>query len=163
MISIGDKHLRIGHLSFGEFLCDRQRCPEQFYIDRGAESQNIAMACFRLMREGLHFNICDLETSHLLNSEVKDLPQRIETNIPKSLLYSCRFWVAHIQEIAIDMGACGSLMNEVKDFMHQRLIFWLEVMTLIKEVATANILLLTVARWIQVSTFFIGAMLLSWQ
>jgi len=50
-----DKCLQISHLSFSEFLCDQGRCPKQFFIDRGKESQNLAMACFRLMKERLTF------------------------------------------------------------------------------------------------------------
>jgi hypothetical protein len=154
MISIRDKHLRISHISFSEFLCDRQRCPEQFCIDRGRESQKLAMACFRLMREGLRFNICNLKTSYLLNDEVMDLLQRIETNIPMPLLYSCQFWTTHVLETTINLHNHGSLMQEIKDFMYHRLLFWLEVMSLTKEVASANTSLLTVARWIQVSSCF---------
>jgi hypothetical protein len=69
-----DKRLQISHLSFSEFLCDQGQFPGQFFIDQGKESQNLAMACFRLMKERLMFNICNLETSHLLNDDVKDLP-----------------------------------------------------------------------------------------
>jgi hypothetical protein len=156
VISTGDKYLRIGHLSFSEFLCDSQRCPEQYCIDQGRESQKLAMACFRVMREGLRFNICNLKTSHLLNYEVKDLSWRIEKNIPMPLLYSCQFWTAHVQETMVDLDSAQILMDEVRGLLYYRLLFWLEVMSLAKEVAMANISLLTVARWIQVSSHFTG-------
>jgi hypothetical protein len=152
VVSIGDtdKCVRIGHLSFTEFLCNQQRCPEQYCINQDLESQKLAMACFRLMKDGLKFNICDLGSSHLLNDEVKDLSQRIETNISAALLYSCRFWAAHLRDITINSEV---LMKEVEDFFHNRLLFWLEVMSLKKEIAAANIALLTVASWIKVSCF----------
>jgi NACHT domain len=158
MISIQHNRLCIGHISFSDFLFDCKRCPEPFCIDWSRENQKFAMACFRLMREGLRFNICDLKTSHLLNDDVEDLSQKIETNIPMVLSYSCQFWTAHVLETTVTMDSYGSLVKEVNDFMYHHLLFWLEVMSLIKEVRTANISLLTVARWIQVSRHFIDTL-----
>ena len=142
------KYLRIGHLSFSEFLCDRQRCPKEFYIDLGTESQKLATACFRLMKLGLMFNICELETSHYCNDDIEDLPQRITKKISMPLLYACRFWAAHLLDTP---GVHDSLLHDVEDFLHIRLLFWLEVMSLMREVSVANIALLTVAPWFQVS------------
>jgi hypothetical protein len=145
-----DKRLRIGHISFSEFLCDRQRCPGDFLIDRDRESQKLAMACFRLMKNGLKFNICGLNSSHLLNAEVEDLPQRIETNISTALSYSCRFWAAHLWDTTIEPG---SLIEDVKDFFHHRVLFWLEVMSLNNDLAAANIALWTLVASIEVRSF----------
>jgi hypothetical protein len=154
VISIGeeDDHLRIGHLSFSEFLCDPQRCPALFLINKPRQSQKLAMACFRVMKEGLKFNICNLESSHLLNNEVTDLSRRTEKNISTTLLYSCRFWVAHLRDTAeIDLDCRGILIKEVEDFLYSRLLFWLEVLSLKEETVVANIALWTLASWIQVS------------
>jgi hypothetical protein len=152
VISSGDrdKRLQVGHLSFSEFLCDRKRCPEQFFVDRGKGSQNLAMACFRLMKDGLKFNICNLETSHIFNDNVKDLPARIKTNISAPLSYSCSFWAAHLRDTTINQDGHGTLMTEVKDFLHVRLLYWLEVMSLTKEVLAAKVALLTAIPWIEV-------------
>jgi hypothetical protein len=154
VISIGatDHHLYIGHLSFAEFLCDPHRCPQKFFIDRPNESCKFATACFRLMKAGLKFNICDLETSHYLNDEVEDLPQRITVKISAPLLYSCRFWAAHLLDTTTGHD---TLLQEVGDFLHVRLLFWLEVMSLTKRVVVANIALLTVAPWLHVSSCLI--------
>ena len=150
-----DKRLRICHLSFSEFLCDHERCPEQFFIDRGKESQSLALACFRLMKHGLKFNICNLETSHIFNDKVKDLPSRIKTNIPAPLLYSCSFWATHLRDTTIGRDGHETLMTAVKDFLHVRFLYWLEVMSLTKQVSAANIALLTAAPWIEASGYLI--------
>ena len=65
VICTTDNCIFFDHLSFAEFLCDPAQCPRQFLVDRGSDSQNLAMSCFRLMKDGLKFNICDLETSHV--------------------------------------------------------------------------------------------------
>lgn len=153
VISTGDdKRLRISHLSFSEFLCDPDRCPEQFCIRQKEESHVFSMACFRLMQDGLKFNICELETSCLLNREVDSLSQRIKDKVGGALLYSCRFWGAHLADTIVHRYCPNSLMTEVKEFVYTRLLFWLEVMSLTNDLAVANITLLTVALLIKVST-----------
>jgi hypothetical protein len=150
VISIGtDKRVRISHLSFSEFLCDSDQCPKRFYIDQKVESQTLLMACFRVMR-GLRFNICGLETSHLLNHAVKHLSQRIATRIGSALLYSCRFWATHFQDTMANEYDQNTVMTELEEFLYTRLLFWLEVMSLANEVAAGNILLLRIAPLIPV-------------
>jgi NACHT domain len=156
VISIGttDKRIRINHLSFSEFLCDPQRCPQEFIIYRGKENYNIAMACFKRMKAELKFNVCDLTTSCLRNDEVEGMLERINTKVPDSLSYSCRFWAAHIQDTtSVQEDHISLLLHEVKEFLYCRLLFWLEVMSLIGKVLAANTALLTVIPWIEVSNF----------
>ena len=152
VISVGsDSGIRIRHLSFAEFMCDPHRCPQRFYIDRFEGSHNISRACFRLMKKCLKFNICDLETSYLPNKDVKDLSRRIMRNIGHPLIYSCRFWAAHIRDTPTDLAKNMDLIADVRDFFQSCFLYWLEVMSLTEEVVAANIALLGVARWIQVS------------
>jgi hypothetical protein len=153
VISIGtDRRYRINHLSFSEFLWDSNQCPKQFYIGRGVESWKLSMACCRLMRDGLRFNICDLETSSLLNRDVDGLEERIKAKIAGSLLYSCRFWASHFKDAMGSRCNDESFMTEVKEFFDVRLLYWLEVMSLIGELASANVALLTVAALVKVSS-----------
>jgi len=42
-----------------------------------------------VLQEGLCFNICDLQSSYLLNSEVPDLTERVKAKILPHLSYSC--------------------------------------------------------------------------
>jgi len=46
-------------------------------------------------------------------------------------------------------------MTAVKDFLHVRFLYWLEVMSLTKQVSAANIALLTAAPWIEASGYLI--------
>ena len=160
VVTVGkqDRYIHIGHLSFTEFMCDPQRCPEEFFIDRCGESQKLAMACFRLMKNGLRFNICDLQSSHLWNHEVKDLSQKIEKGISAALWYSCRFWVAHLRDTMIRSVCESGLIKEVEEFLYFRILYWLEVLSLKQEVAVASRALLTLASWIQVGIFILFSM-----
>ncbi|KIM74897.1 hypothetical protein PILCRDRAFT_79623, partial [Piloderma croceum F 1598] len=98
----------------------------------------------------LKFNICDLETSYLPNKHVEDLSRRITRNIGHPLIYSCRFWAAHIRDTPTDLKENVDLIADVRDIFQSYFLYWLEVMSLTEEVMAANIALLGVAGWIQV-------------
>src|SRR6266487_2859381 len=53
--------------------------------------------CLDIMTTNLHYNICQLEDSSVLNHELPNLAERLLKYVPEQLLYSCRFWPAHIQ------------------------------------------------------------------
>jgi hypothetical protein len=154
VISVDDFGIHVNHLSFSEFICDARRCPQRFYIDHCKASHNMSMTCFRLMKDvkdGLKFNICNLETSHLPNSKVHDLPERITRNIQRPVLYSCRFWAAHIIDTPTDLKENVTLVTDIRDFFHSRFLCWLEVMSVTDDVAAAYTALLKAANWIEVS------------
>ena len=137
-----------------EFLRHCIQSQNEFYIGRreGSESLMVSMACFRLMREGLKFNICDLETSCVRNCDVEGLSERIEVKIAGSLLYSCRFWASHFRDAVTNRGDQDVLMREVKELLDTRLLFWLEVMSLTNEVSAAKTALLTILPLVEVNS-----------
>jgi hypothetical protein len=152
VISIGttDKRLRIRHLSFSEFLCDPSQCPQAFSIDQNKGSHVMAMKCLQRMKDGLKFNICDLETSYLRNDEVENLSERIQMKISDTLSYTCRYWAAHLRNIRSAQEGHEALLEEVKGFFYNRFLFWLEVMSLLKQTLAANSVLLAGIPWIEV-------------
>jgi hypothetical protein len=97
------------------------------------------------MNRELRFNICGLETSHHRNDNMKK-----PFPIPAHLLYSCRFWVEHLVEDH-DMHDCSTLLKEIREFLYNRFLFWLEVLSLNKEIPVAQRALLTAIRWLGVS------------
>ena len=141
-----DRPIHIVHISFLEFMCDPTRCPEPFFINHNRHSQIIALACFRAMNTGLKFNICQVETSYLPNDAL-DLAPRIKKAIPSHLSYSCLFGAEHLQASTFD----GEILQEVKKFMYNQFLFWLEVLSLVKETKTASRTLLLIREWSCVS------------
>ena len=142
-----DGLLHLRHLSFVEFLIDVERCHEpRFVIDLSKYRQGLALACLQLMNSELKFNIGGLETSHCCN---KDMEQSIP--IPTHLSYSCCFWAEHLVDEKHDRRP---LMKEIQILFHVHFLFWLEVLSLIKEMSVAQLALLKAARWLEVSLFF---------
>ena len=101
------------------------------------------------MKSELQFNICKFKTSHLSNDDIHD--QAIPTNIAigDHLSYSCRFWTDHLQ--ALPPGPNDEILEEVKDLIQSRLLYWLEVLSLVKAVDMASPALLLTSRWLKVS------------
>jgi hypothetical protein len=152
VISTGDsdKLLRISHQSFADFLTDPERCPESFAIDRKKQSLRITQCCIRVMMQELEFNICGLETSHLFNDDVPDLSRCVQSVIRPHLAYSCRFWGEHLQGASNSDPEAQILFTDIKCFLHNHILYWLEVLSLIKEVAVAVPALISAVRWIRV-------------
>jgi hypothetical protein len=153
VLSIGstDQLIHICHLSFVDFICDPTRSP-QYIIDRSTRSGIFSSSCFQLMSVELKFNICGLETSHLRNDNVRDMPSRIAKSVPPRLFYACRFGWQHLRDTSPEVSSCIELLKDIDDFLHVRLLYWLEVMSLIKEIPMALSALHFMAGWIGVSS-----------
>ena len=143
-----DSHspIRPLHASFYDFLTDGSRS-KKFFIDKSLAFDGLAFASLQVMQTGLHFNICSLESSYLSNSLIPDLEQRVKESIPSELSYSCRFWGTHVQATSFD----SSLAQEVGAFLdEERLLFWLEALSLLKGVGGSVTTLSSIADWLEV-------------
>ena len=134
------------HASFFEFLTNKKRSTDTYYIDPLQQNRSLTLSSLRVMKSCLRFNIAGLETSHRRNVDVPDLATRIQTTVLPHLSYGCRFWADHLGATAYD----ADILNEVNDFLHHRLLYWLEVLSLIKKVNRASGMLLSVLHWNQV-------------
>jgi hypothetical protein len=136
------------HASFADYLTDAHRCGSQpWFIDVSAHHELLALGCFQIMKAKLKFNICDLDTSYISNDNVHDLNARVQDHIPIYLSYACRFWADHLQETKFTPMA----LLDVDDFLSHQLLFWLEVLSLVKEIYIASPALLSTANWALVS------------
>jgi hypothetical protein len=141
--------VRVLHASFADYLSDPDRCGgHPWFIQVSHHHRVFALACFQQMKVGLRFNICDLETSHVLNDHVPDLYIRIKDRIPDHLSYACRFWGGHLQQTEFDPGSLACLV----DFLYVRLLHWLEILSLIKEMFVPSRALKSVVDWTKVKS-----------
>lgn len=132
------------HTSFRDFLTDKTRSGN-FYVNLDDVHVKFASATLRTMQAKLQFNICKLETSYHLNSEVKDLKQRIEDNIPHALSYSSRFWADHVARV---FEFNSEVFEALRNFMKERFLFWLELLSVRGEVRIARPSLLSLQVWL---------------
>ena len=128
------------HASFPDFIFSQARSgnvplgPDSRVVDmhcnEAAHHAHLLRSCFRIMKTHLRFNICDLPSSFLLDSEVLDLKDRIRVKIGESLRYSCLHWAQHLAQTSSDEGR-----REIRDFLQLKVLFWIEAMNLLESLA----------------------------
>ncbi|KAI0318856.1 hypothetical protein OF83DRAFT_1056097 [Amylostereum chailletii] len=121
------------HTSFRDFLVNKQYSLE-FYINPRDHHSDLAFACLRTLNTNLKFNPCELETSYALNKDMPKLKQRVGKSITPSVTYACRFWAQHLRLSRFNID----LYNQVHRFLFDKLLFWFEALSLLREVGTAN-------------------------
>ncbi|KAJ6535020.1 WD40-repeat-containing domain protein [Mycena capillaripes] len=108
----------------------------------------LAIRCFRLM-DSLRFNICDLPSSFLNDSEVVDLSTRVTKEIPSPLQYACRHWAAHMSRIPADDDKMREeIIGVLETWLQQRLLFWMEAMNLMKVMRESYPALISAHQWL---------------
>ncbi|KIK31627.1 hypothetical protein CY34DRAFT_261704, partial [Suillus luteus UH-Slu-Lm8-n1] len=143
-----DSPIRPLHASFHDFLTDNVSSGEFFMdeIELSKAQHNLAFASLRVMKDDLRFNICDLKSSYLPNSEDPGLQERVKKCILPHLSYSSRFWMSHVRTTVFDK----ELAKEVKSFFdHERLFFWLELLALINALGGAVPALSLIPQWLK--------------
>ena len=133
------------HTSFFDFLKDRQRSGA-YYVDPTRQNQHLALASLRVMKSNLKFNICGMESSHKPNSAYSDIAARMRNSIPAVLSYSCRFLGSHVEPTAGD----NDVHNELEEFLRERFLYWLEVLSVEKHISIASRSLSAILTWTQV-------------
>jgi hypothetical protein len=118
------------HLSFSDFLLDRNRSTDAYVVDESAHHLRIAERCLQIMNECLQMDICDIRDSSLFNSEVADLQQRLSNCVPPHLRYSCRYWYVHLQMATTLPNTVVACLDE---FCHKHLLHWIELLSLLEE------------------------------
>ncbi|CAE6421796.1 unnamed protein product [Rhizoctonia solani] len=131
------------HASFPDFMFSNERSGSYFY-DVIEHSQLLARRCFSLMKQQLRFNICDLASSFVPDKEVENIQQRIQSNISPTLSYACCYWTSHL----IAAPHSGMLLTLLDEFLRHRLLFWMEVLSLRRELPMGIDGLLRTQQWL---------------
>jgi len=88
------------------------------------------------MTKELEFNICKLETSCVLNADIRDLDIRVQESIPDALQYSSMRWSNHL--CSDSSPASREVCELLGTFLTgERLLYWLEVLSLVGKVPVA--------------------------
>ena len=141
------------HSTFFEFLTDASQS-EEFFVDIFILDTHVELAYSALciLQQDLRFNICGLESSYTRNSDIADLASRIKNHVSPHLSYSCRHWVSHLRESAFD----SQVAKEVERFFKgEQTLFWVEALSLLKELGNAHVELDGVIRWAGVSKAYL--------
>jgi len=140
---IESQPVRIFHPSFRDFLLDKQRCSDRFWIDEKKIHNDLFQHCLELMCKRLRQDICDIREPGVLITEIpKDMVQSL---ITVDLRYACRYWVYHFQQ-----GNSVEEDSRILHFLRQHLLHWLEVLTLVGEVSKGVLMIASLERILKV-------------
>jgi hypothetical protein len=134
------------HTSFRDFLTNQDKSGD-FYVAVRDTHHELAHSCINLLLDpvdGLKFNICKLETSYLANYDVKDLNTRVDEHIPPALSYACRFWGDHLKHTDFKTD----LFRKVEALFKEKFLFWLETLSLTRNIRLAPSALATLNMWL---------------
>jgi len=137
--------LHFHHKSFEDFILSTsflQALPDLSTVqDRDYHERQLAVLCLKtLISSKLHFNMCNLESSIIKSVNIQPT---VKSTIPSFILYSSFFWMDHLIQTPSD----EKMMEAVKFVMYEKLLFWLEVMSLTGNVYEAYLILRRVVTW----------------
>ncbi|KAG8990146.1 hypothetical protein FRB93_003312 [Tulasnella sp. JGI-2019a] len=127
------------HKSFKDYLTDQARCEARFFVDIAEQHRRMAIQCLRRMNNLRKPNICNIDPTMLTSrptlqfGAMKDLVSGralIRRHISPALQYACENWITHVENTSPN---CDDVYECVEIFANTRLLYWLEVMSLLEK------------------------------
>ena len=131
------------HTSFRDFLINKEKSGDFFIVPRDAHYA-LAHSCLSLVLRDLRFNICNIESSYLANKDIQDLEARVSKHLPPALLYACRFYDDHLEQLGFETD----LFSKLRAFFKTNFLSWLEVLSLMGDMRLALPALSSVNMWL---------------
>jgi hypothetical protein len=127
--------VQLMHPSFPDFLTHDGRCTDARYFLSSAEYHSrLALRCLQIMNADLRRDICDLWDPSILNCNIPDLDQRLDSNASLPLRYACKYWHVHLKSVSCFHP---DLITALDLFCTRHLLHWLELLSLIDGVRGA--------------------------
>jgi hypothetical protein len=150
------------HTSFPDFIFTQVRAkfkislqshyPSQeinVYCNISAHHAVLACRCFVIMKELLHFNMCDLKSSYIFDSDVPDLSDRTHEKLTPTLRYASQHWARHLFQAVPAEDDTNKLLLNLHEFMWNKLLFWIEAMNLMDAKFECSPLLKAAKDWVK--------------
>ena len=142
--------IRPFHKSFPDFITDPARCTDQrFHVSPPDHHSELLIGCLELMNRKLEKNMCKLSDG-VTNSEVGDLKGRIEQCIDHSLQYACESWHKHLVDPRTVPSHAIKITSALRRFLEEKVLFWLEVLSVLGTVRGAIDAFGVAAKWLEV-------------
>ena len=138
------------HESFPRFVTDPIRCTNpRFRISPPDHHLELLIGCLDLMSQALKKNMCKLPEA-VANSDVGDLKERTEKYIDPALRYACMSWHVHLVDARTTPSRAPTITPTLRQFLGTKLLFWLEVLSVLGAVRNAVEALQVTMDWLGV-------------
>ena len=136
---------RFHHRSFEDFLLSPsfvEDLPKFSGIrDRSLHECQLAALCLSYMVSSeLRFNMCNLKSSSIKNA---DIPAANKSSLSPLVSYSSLFWADHLVQTQCE----EILVEAVKFIMYEKLLFWIEVMSILGKAHEVSAILKKALEW----------------
>ena len=140
-----DSIFRFHHRSFEDFLLSSsflKDIPKLSDVqDRKLHERQLAVLCLNTMVSSeLHFNMCDLKSSSVKNANISTSDK---SAISPLVSYSSQFWADHL----VQTQRGENLMKAVEFVMYEKLLFWIEVMSILGKAHEVSAILKKALEW----------------
>lgn len=135
--------VRLLHLSFRDFLLDRQKGKNQFWVNEKDVNQHLTAQCLQTMQHHLKKNICNLPSEGMQHNELDRFS--VGHYIPPELRYSCRYWAQHLVQSQDPVTELIKAFSFLKHFLH-----WLEAMSILGYMSEVIVTIKNLESFIQV-------------
>ncbi|TFK68478.1 WD40 repeat-like protein, partial [Pluteus cervinus] len=122
--------MQIIHPSLAEYLLGEGS--KKFHINMELIHQTLFQQSTCVMLKQLKFNICQLETSYLKNSDVENLYLKIQDHISSELQYACLYWSHHLVSTESTNTQLEFLLGAV--FVNVKTLMWIECLSLLNKI-----------------------------
>ncbi|EJU05444.1 WD40 repeat-like protein [Dacryopinax primogenitus] len=112
------------HISFSEFLQDRER-GEKFFIGGSGHHEQLAVACLGLLKTRLHFNMGKIDTSYLPNTKIWP-SGGYEGKVPEELEYACAYWCQHLSQSEEGFERGSDITSLLRHLFTENFLFWVD-------------------------------------
>ena len=138
--------VKLFHKSFPDFITDPSRCADtRFCISPGRLHTELTTNCFGVMNGRLDQDFLSLP-EYALNSEVEDLQTKIDGRVSPALQYACQSWHNHLAETR---GDITGIVYEVRVFLEEKFLEWLEMLSVLGDVGGAAVALEKLMTWLR--------------
>ncbi|KAF5365105.1 hypothetical protein D9758_011009 [Tetrapyrgos nigripes] len=132
MYQAQDGTIHTYHASFADFiLCPKDSLASIARSDPRCDVSlvhtSLVQHCYETMKAQLHFNICGLESSFIMDKDIPDLETRVADKIDLTLRYAVIYWTTHLEHSM----PSDTLRNIPQSFVNDLLLFWLEAVNLL--------------------------------
>lgn len=146
------EHMHLMHPSIRDVLVDEQQCKGRVYhIDFLKHHKRLAGSCLGIMVRYLKENICSLSDYSKANLEIEDV---VEREMSKTIRYCCRAWSIHLTEgtrrSMLSINDPDGLLRNFEIFSKEKILYWLEVMSLVGATTEALTAAKRVHQWLLV-------------
>ncbi|KAL7800877.1 vegetative incompatibility protein HET-E-1 [Trichoderma afarasin] len=126
-----DEPIRLFHLSFRDFLIDKENFDiNPFSVDEQETHKMVMVRCLKLLStDNLREDICDLRRPGTLRLEIEQ--ENINARLPPEMQYACLYWVHHLKE----SGGTVCDHDQVYGFLIRHLLHWIEALSLIGRIS----------------------------